>query len=656
MFAAYHMSDPHRKAAVKVLVPVPGEQLADRRDRIGRFHREALALRRLVHENIVQLYDFARERDGSLYLAMERLDGPTLSTLLKQGGVPTVERAVELMLPVLSAVAAAHKVGVIHRDMKPDNIVLANVGAEPTRRQEIKVVDFGVARLAGDTFTRTGQALGTPVYMPPEQANGSDIDERVDIYGAGAVFYELVTGRPPFVAPDAPNANLAVLAMVMTSEPRSPREIRREISPALESVIMRSMRRNRDERFSSVAVFASAIRDAMKNPSVVSWTPPAASAASPRPVLTPLLSLGADSLPVAGPGNLLQQAQVLPLVKHSSSTPVSGFQTGWLGHAAVPSAATAGVKVLVAMLYLILVAIIAVSLLLDRFSWRRDFFGTKEQSPKAQGRGESSAEQAALSSSERAAMVLCPAEMVQIPEGCFTIGAADRTAEEDEKPAHEVCLTRSYCVDRTEVDNEAYGRCAMAGHCRPPKQDFQRLRRADFAGMHQPVVLVSWNDAGSYCAFQRKRLPTEAEWEHAARGEHNALYPWGNEEPTCDSAVIGAYDLGCADSVQWCQAAGKCIGRNPSHPMEVGSRLQDRSSFGLLDMAGNVSEWVADWYDESYYRMSPRENPQGPADGRERVYRGGSWGQMGSYVRATFRNHMDPASNGDIGLGFRCAK
>ena len=214
------------------------------------------------------------ERDGLFYLAMERLDGFMLSMLVKCEGPLPVEQAVGLLLPVLSAVAAAHKGGVIHRDLKPENIVLANLGHGATRRQIIKVVDFGVARLAGDTFTRTGQALGTPVYMPPEQANGTDIDERVDIYGAGAVFYELLSGRAPFTAPDAPNANLAVLAMVVTTEPRPPRELRPDLPPALEAVVLRAMRRNREERFKSAGAFAAGIEEAMRYPSRVSWTPP----------------------------------------------------------------------------------------------------------------------------------------------------------------------------------------------------------------------------------------------------------------------------------------------------------------------------------------------------------------------------------------------
>ena len=294
VFAAHHVEDRRKRAAVKVLVPIAGEMKADRADRIARFQREAEAMGRLVHQNIVQLYDFSRERDGSLYLAMEFLEGPTLSKILKERGPLGEAEAIELMLPVLSAVEAAHKVGVIHRDLKPDNIVLATMLDGKKESQRVKVVDFGVARLKGDSMTDAGQALGTPVYMAPEQAQGGDIDERVDVYGTGAVLYELLTGRPPFIAPDQPNANLVVLAKILTTEPPPLRDSCPELSVALESVVLHAMCRDRDQRFRSCTEFIAALRAAQKNPQQALWEkpdelaplalPPAVAAAAAAPV------------------------------------------------------------------------------------------------------------------------------------------------------------------------------------------------------------------------------------------------------------------------------------------------------------------------------------------------------------------------------------
>ncbi|MFO0574888.1 MAG: protein kinase [Polyangia bacterium] len=283
VFLAHHVDDPRKRAAVKVLATIAGEQRADRMDRIARFQREAEAMRRLTHPNIVQLYDFSRERDGSLYLAMEYLQGPSLSKLLKARHCLPGDEAASLILPVLSAVEAAHKVGVIHRDLKPDNIVLATVQDGKREVQRIKVVDFGVARLKDDSLTDSGQALGTPVYMAPEQAQGGSVDERVDVYGAGAVLYELLTGHPPFTPPDAPNANLAVLARIMTTDPTPIRERCPDISPALESVVQGAMCRDREKRYHSVEEFAAALQEAVKRPDERLWTPPAEITALPLP-------------------------------------------------------------------------------------------------------------------------------------------------------------------------------------------------------------------------------------------------------------------------------------------------------------------------------------------------------------------------------------
>jgi serine/threonine-protein kinase len=283
VFLAHDVDDPRRRAAVKVLATIAGEQRADRIDRVARFQREAEAMRRLTHPNIVQLYDFSRERDGSLYLAMEYLQGPSLSKVLKERRHLPGEEAVGMILPVLSALEAAHKVGVIHRDLKPDNIVLATVFDGKKDVQRIKVVDFGVARLKDDAHTDSGQALGTPVYMAPEQAQGGSVDERVDVYGAGAVLYELLTGHPPFTPPDGPNANLAVLARIMTTDPTPIRERCPDISRALESVVQGAMCRDRERRYQTVEEFAAALQEALKRPDERLWTPPAEIAALALP-------------------------------------------------------------------------------------------------------------------------------------------------------------------------------------------------------------------------------------------------------------------------------------------------------------------------------------------------------------------------------------
>ena len=398
VFAARHVDDRRKRAAVKVLVPIAGEGKAERADRMARFQREATAMERLTHPNIVQIYDFVRERDGSLYLAMEFLEGPSLSKILKQRGFLPAREAVDFCRPVLSALEAAHKVGVIHRDIKPDNIVLATVQEGKGQVERVKVVDFGVARLKGDSVTDAGQALGTPVYMAPEQAQGGDIDERVDVYGVGAVLYELLTGRPPFIPPEAPNPNLAVLALIMTTDPEPLRSRNPDISVAMESVVLRAMCRDREQRYRSAGELSSALEAALAHPDDVLWTrpaeipalqlPSAVAAAMTMPVVRVPKALRISLPPVARNSGV---SVVAPSSRSSPGVapvqrPGAGNSSAAVRHvmAAANSAPTAAAsasnlragtslayKLLIASVHLVLMGVLLVLLLVVRASCRQ---------------------------------------------------------------------------------------------------------------------------------------------------------------------------------------------------------------------------------------------------------------------------------------------
>jgi serine/threonine-protein kinase len=233
-----------KRVAIKWMHP----QIASDADAQARFVREAQASARVRHPNIVDVYDVVREGEA-IFLVMELLEGETLTALLRRGGTP-IHKLIELLLPALRAVAAAHRQGVIHRDLKPDNIFLAR---EADSAQPVpKVLDFGISKVADSsalTLTRTGAAMGTPMYMSLEQLCGEkDLDGRTDVYALGVILYEAVTGRAPFSAETF--SELAI--KVATVEPPGPKQIRPELPGALASLIAAAMTKKREQRLSSV--------------------------------------------------------------------------------------------------------------------------------------------------------------------------------------------------------------------------------------------------------------------------------------------------------------------------------------------------------------------------------------------------------------------
>jgi len=236
------------------------------------------------------------------------------------------------------------------------------------------------------------------------------------------------------------------------------------------------------------------------------------------------------------------------------------------------------------------------------------------------------------------------APMILIPGGSFTMGGDQD--EDDEKPAHRVYLNVFY-MDKHEVTTSRYAKFLQAtGREKPFKWNEADLPRDG----DRPVVGVSWEDAHAYCRWAGKRLPTEAEWEKAARGTDRRRYPWGNEDPTANH---GNFDRG----FKWKGYPTLSV---------VGSFESGKSSFGVYDLSGNVSEWTADWYASRYYRASPVLNPGGPslpekADpfsldfSRRKVVRGASWVSGPKGMRSTIRAGSGPQSqHGDV--GFRCAQ
>jgi hypothetical protein len=283
-----------RPVAVKVL----HDRLARDRDVMARFRREAVAAARLSHPAVVRVFDTGDE-EGLYYIVLELSEGRTLQDVIDvEAPLPPAE-AVAIIRTVLQGLAHAHRGGVVHRDVKPSNILLDGNGL-------VKVTDFGIAKASfAEDLTTTGNMMGTARYLAPEQVEGGPIDARADLYAAGIVLYELLTGRPPFEA----ETNLAAATMRLTTDPRPPGALRPGIPRSLDQVVMRALARDPDRRYQSAEEMGAALERAM--PGSGSADVPTSPEAVPRSVpvrgsvfrswmLVPLLLLLVAGLAVLG--------------------------------------------------------------------------------------------------------------------------------------------------------------------------------------------------------------------------------------------------------------------------------------------------------------------------------------------------------------------
>ena len=223
--------------------------------------------------------------------------------------------------------------------------------------------------------------------------------------------------------------------------------------------------------------------------------------------------------------------------------------------------------------------------------------------------------------------------VIFIPAGEFIMGSSDddKDANAEEKPAHKV-YTDAYWIDRTQVTNAMFRSCVKAGAC---TYDLLPVTAPNYYNPiydNHPVVYVTWQQAATYCAWEGGRLPTEAEWEKAARGPKNTLYAWGDQIPNANLVNLNNY-----------------VGNTTA----VGLFPRGQSAYGIMDMGGNVREWVSDWFADDYYQHSPTNNPKGPETGEKKVLKGAAFSDMKVFSRSADRLTHVPDSPGNV-RGFRC--
>lgn len=592
-----------------------------------RFRREAQAAARLKHPNAVSIYDFGVSSDGLQYLVMELVEGRSLREIKKQQGPLPASLAAEIALQVCAALDEAHRQHIVHRDIKPDNIIL-NSTASGLR---VKVLDFGIAKLRDDTashLTQTGSVMGTPHYMSPEQCLGEELDSRADIYSVGIVLYELLCGSVPFNAPNS----MAVVVQHVNQPPPPLRTINPSVSPQVEAVVLRALEKRREARPATAGGLAQQFAAAVGG-AVADYSNQHVGA-----VGQPGGYQGCDDERTVerqagvGTSESAKSSQDLAPTVHLAS--LSG-STG----SVIPGRSTAGSEVVTttvavkrsirpAYAIVALATLLAATLISVIVWWLPQANNTNANS--SSNSGSKNGKPAANESIGTKTHVnpTPPSGMTYIQGGTFLMGSDE--GDQYSKPAHSVTVKPVF-MDIYEVTCEEYEKCVNANKCPAPTTWANGTYSTGAA--HQPVTGVSWDGANAFARYADKRLPTEEEWEFAARGSNDRKYPWGN-----------AWRPGCANADKEGEARRGMI--------DVGSYNCDPPS-GVKDMIGNAWEWTSsDW---APYLGNPSQFST--KDG-QKVIRGGTWDTPKEYATGILRAPLMTTGdkNGYDRTGFRCAK
>ena len=587
--------------AVKVLA----DHLAGDPIVVERFLQEARTAASLSgHTNIVPIFDVGQEQ-GLHYLIMQYVEGEDLAGYLEREDALSPVQAVQVVAQVTKALIWAHSKGVVHRDLKPANIRLDRYG-------RVIVLDFGIAKASDvpTALTSAGERLGTPFYMAPEQIRGEPCDARSDLYSLGVVLFELLTGRRPFTG----ETYRAIEDAQLYNPAPSPSEIDPSIPAEYSNVVLRLLQKDPLDRYQS----AAELLDDLKALDVGGAT------SSLRPLVTADIRQWTEAPPATVPaGETHTERRASPLLPPASMPEPAPLRPSrsktWLIFAGGG-------------------ALIVVAVGLAVFSGRKAPAASPRPSIAGSSTDRSNSDRsnsAGTSGSEASALaqqIETPTGTMQlVPAGSFIFGD---NSKESPNPLRTASLS-NYYIDTTEVSNSAYKQfCDSTGHAPPeaPLWDAAYfVAKPDY-----PVLNVTVADARAFAGWAGKRLPTEEEWEKAARGTDGRFYPWGSTPPARQANLKGAAD-----------------GYENTAP--VSAFPEGASPYRALNMAGNVWEWTS-----SAYPVTAREIADMkallPAAGQEwLVIKGGNFTSEEFWLRTYMRRGF-PVDGKSPFVGFRCAK